>query len=274
MAPRKLRAVPRATDAGKLASVLDKTEKAKEFVVEAATDLADVNEALASEPIPVAHAEETVKRSKRAEENVVRAADQLEAVNAELAEEVAARMELRLELEVARASEREAWHRSMHDSVTGLANRDLFLERLQHGLIQAKRHQWKLTLLCIDLDNFKIANDTYGHHVGDRVLLTVANRLQSSVRGEDTVSRVGGDEFMCILLNVHSVAAAVEVAEKIRRRIEEPYDFEGIAPAIGASVGIAMYPDDGTTSDALLKRADAAMYRVKKNTPRGTTSAR
>ena len=271
MVPEKVPTVHAPTDPGKLESVLHKTEKAKEFVADAATDLADVNEALTSEAIPVKHAEETVKLSQRAEDNVVRAADQLDAVNAELAQEVAARVELQTELETARASEREAWHRSMHDSVTGLANRDLFLERLHHGLIQAKRHQWKLALLCIDLDNFKAANDTYGHHIGDKVLRAVANRLQSAVRAEDTVSRVGGDEFMCLLLDVKSTSDAIEVADKIKRRIEEAYDFEGISPVVGASVGTAMYPDEGITSDALLKAADAAMYRVKRATPRGTS---
>jgi diguanylate cyclase (GGDEF)-like protein len=261
-------------DEDRLASVLDKSEKAKEFVVEAATDLADVNEALASESIPAAHAVETVKLNKRAEENVGRAATELEVVNAELTEEVAARMELQTELARSKASEKEAWHRSLHDSATGLPNRDLFLERLEHGLVQAKRHRWKLALLCIDLDNFKTANDTYGHHVGDRVLIAVANRLQSTVRAEDTVSRVGGDEFMCVLLDVKSVADAAEIADKITRRIAEPYDFEGISPRIGASVGIAMYPDDGVTSDALLKRADMAMYRAKRNTPMANERAR
>jgi diguanylate cyclase (GGDEF)-like protein len=269
-AQTKLKIIPAGS--GNLGSVLSKTEKAKEYVEEAATDLADVNEVLTSEVIPNPRVAHTVELSRRAEESVVRAADELEEVNTELHEEVAARIELQSELADAKANEREAWHRSMHDSVTGLPNRDMFLERLEHGLIQARRHQWNLALLCIDLDNFKAANDTYGHHVGDKVLLAVANRLQLSVRGEDTVSRVGGDEFMCVLLDVSSSADVAEVADKIKRRIEEPYDFEGAAPVIGASVGIAMYPDDGITSDALLKRADAAMYRAKRNTPRDNTA--
>ena len=258
---------PDPADAGKLASVLDKSEKAKEYVVEAAADLADVNETLASEAIPTAHTSQTAKLTQRAEENVGRAADELEVVNAELELEVAARIDLQAELSDARASEREAWHRSLHDSGTGLPNRDLFLERLHHGLAQARRHNWKLALLCIDLDHFKIANDTYGHDIGDKVLFAVGQRLQGSVRAEDTVSRVGGDEFMCILLDVTSASDAAEVAAKIAGRIAEPYDFNGITPTIGSSVGIAMYPEHGTTPDALLKYADTAMYKAKRNTP-------
>jgi diguanylate cyclase (GGDEF)-like protein len=130
-------------------------------------------------------------------------------------------------------------------------------------LSQAKRHGWGLAVLFIDIDKFKSINDSYGHDLGDQVLLMVANRLKSFVRGEDLVSRWGGDEFVCLLLEVKQAADVTHLAEKMIHRIAEASEFNGIVLSIIASIGIAIYPADGDTSEILFKNADIAMYKAK-----------
>ncbi len=122
--------------------------------------------------------------------------------------------EVRDDLSKSQANEEESRNAALHDALTGLPNRVLFEEHLDHGLIQAKRHGWKLAVLFMDIDNFKNINDTYGHDLGDRVLLTVADRLQSATRGGDTVSRWGGDEFVCLLLEVKQELFAIHKPRK------------------------------------------------------------
>ncbi len=130
-------------------------------------------------------------------------------------------------------------------------------------MIQAKRHGWKLAVLFVDIDRFKTINDSYGHDLGDQVLLMVAERLKSFVRGEDIVSRWGGDEFVCLLFEVKQEADVTRVAEKMIGRIAEAFEFNGSVLSIAASIGIAIYPADGDTADALFKNADTAMYGAK-----------
>ena len=137
----------------------------------------------------------------------------------------------------------------------------LFEQSLEHGLIQAKRRDWKLAVLFIDIDKFKNINDSYGHDLGDKVLLMLANRLQSSVREEDTVCRWGGDEFMCLLLDVKQEANITRLAEKMVDRITEAFEINGTVLSIIPS--IAIYPADGETADILFKNADTAMYKAK-----------
>jgi diguanylate cyclase (GGDEF)-like protein len=139
----------------------------------------------------------------------------------------------------------------------------LFEQRLDYGLIQAKRHGWKLAILFIDLDKFKDINDTYGHQIGDKVLILTADRLKVFVRGEDTVSRWGGDEFVCILMNFNLEADVVSLAEKIVDHIAEECEFDGIILSIRATIGIAIYPQDGETANILFKNVDRAMYKLK-----------
>jgi diguanylate cyclase len=139
----------------------------------------------------------------------------------------------------------------------------LFEQHLDQGLTQAKRHGWGLAVLFIDIDKFKSINDSYGHDLGDKVLLMVANRLQSLIRDEDTVSRWGGDEFMCLLLEVKQEADVTRLAEKMVNQLAADFEFNGIVISIRASIGIAIYPSDGETSDILFKNADMAMFRAK-----------
>jgi diguanylate cyclase (GGDEF)-like protein len=208
---------------------------------------------------------------------VAQAADDLRTVNVELANEVAERMgieselaEMKTELAGVRddLSNSEvnveiAQQLALQDPLTGLPNRISFEQGLAQGLIQAKRHGWGLAVLFIDIDKFKSINDSYGHDLGDKVLLMVANRLQSSVRDEDMVSRWGGDEFVCLLLKVKQEADVNRLAEKMINRIAEAFEYNGTALSIKASIGIAIYPADGETADLLFKNADTAMYKAK-----------
>jgi diguanylate cyclase (GGDEF)-like protein len=171
--------------------------------------------------------------------------------------------EVRDDLSKAQVKVEIAQQIALQDALTGLPNRVSFEQGLDHGLIQAKRHGWGLAVLFIDIDKFKSINDSYGHGMGDQVLLTVANRLKSFVRGEDTVSRWGGDEFVCLLLEVKQEADVTRLAEQLINRISEACEFNGTVLSIKISIGIAIYPADGETSDILFKNADTAMYEAK-----------
>ena len=150
-----------------------------------------------------------------------------------------------------------------HDPLTGLPNRLLLEDRLDSAVQRAKREKTSLALLFIDLDRFKNINDTLGHHVGDVVLCEAARRFTSSVREADTVARLGGDEFIIVLENFHDPAAASRVADKVLDALRQPIVIAGQEFFIGASVGISLYPQDGSDPADLLKHADAAMYRAK-----------
>jgi diguanylate cyclase (GGDEF)-like protein/PAS domain S-box-containing protein len=148
------------------------------------------------------------------------------------------------------------------DALTGLPNRALLNDRVSHALSIAQRSQKPMAVLFLDLDHFKNINDTLGHHVGDELLVEMAKRLQSLVREEDTVSRLGGDEFV-LLLPTSDVAGAAHVAEKLLETVARRYEHEQHELVITASIGIAMYPEDGEDFEALAKYADMAMYRAK-----------
>jgi diguanylate cyclase (GGDEF)-like protein/PAS domain S-box-containing protein len=152
-----------------------------------------------------------------------------------------------------------------HDALTELPNRLLFNDRLSLALAQAHRYKQKLAVLFLDLDHFKVINDSLGHGVGDRVLKETAARLQSCVREVDTVARVGGDEFILLLVGLHRPVEAARVAEKILHALRQPVNLEGQDLFANASMGIAVYPDDGPDVDTLVKNADVAMYRAKEH---------
>jgi diguanylate cyclase (GGDEF)-like protein len=150
-----------------------------------------------------------------------------------------------------------------HDAMTGLANRRLFYDRLRQASLHARRYGGKFGVLFVDLDDFKAVNDRYGHHVGDALLTEVAARLLKSVRESDTVARAGGDEFMILLSELESPQDCQAVADNIRRSLQETVRLQEVELVISASIGQAAYPDDGMTEDALLRAADASMYRLK-----------
>jgi len=163
-----------------------------------------------------------------------------------------------------KASEERMHHLAHYDVLTDLPNRALLADRLTQAVAVAQREQQKLALMFIDLDKFKPVNDELGHPVGDMLLRAVAERLkQCLLRESDTVARIGGDEFVVMLLDVASTQDALVVASKIRDALERPFDLGAHTVSISASLGIAMYPEHGSTEAALLKNADTAMYHAK-----------
>lgn len=155
-------------------------------------------------------------------------------------------------------------HQALHDALTGLPNRSLLIDRLQQAIYVARRTHRSLALLMMDLDRFKEINDTLGHHVGDRLLQEVGTRLLESLRQADTVARLGGDEF-ALLLPDTGVDDARYIGSKILSALERVFVLDGHQLYVGASIGIAMYPQHGATAQTLIQRADVAMYVAKRN---------
>ncbi len=150
-----------------------------------------------------------------------------------------------------------------HDALTQLPNRDLTRDRMVQAIAHARRYKRLTALVFIDLDNFKSVNDTLGHAAGDVLLKTVANRLREQVREVDTVGRQGGDEFLLVLKDVHDAEGVSAVVGKLVEALQQPIHVEGHELVTTASIGIAMFPHDGEDFDALLQKADTAMYRAK-----------
>lgn len=168
--------------------------------------------------------------------------------------------------DISRQKEYEARLQQMawYDDLTGVANRSLLIERGNRALLNAERHDTVVALLFVDLDRFKAVNDTYGHAAGDELLRQVAERLCICVRASDTVARLGGDEFIVLLPEVTEENGASVVADKIQRALSEPFLIDGHHVGIGASIGIAHYPQDGLDMPTLLQQADEGLYRVKR----------
>ena len=164
----------------------------------------------------------------------------------------------------------EAKQRSLQDAATGIPNRDLFNVRFEQAIALARRNNWVLAVMFIDLDRFKLINDTYGHTIGDKVLQAVAQRMQGRVRLEDTLCRYGGDEFLYLLVNPQGFESIQRVAKEMFERVAQPVIIGDLTLTVEPSIGIALYPNDGDTSSELVANADAAMYRAK-NTKAGYT---
>jgi diguanylate cyclase (GGDEF)-like protein/PAS domain S-box-containing protein len=154
-------------------------------------------------------------------------------------------------------------HEVNHDALTGLANRNLLWDRLEQAVHVAQRQKSLVATVLIDLNNFKAINDTLGHEAGDVVLKVVARRLQASVRDSDTVARMSGDEFVLVLANQPSLRFTLRMVERLRQSFAIPVSFNGREIPVGASVGVALYPHDGTTATELVRAADVAMYHGK-----------
>lgn len=170
---------------------------------------------------------------------------------------------LRREVDLRRKAEEKMRFMAGHDDLTRLPNRSLLIERLQTALHQHARHNEMLALMFIDLDGFKQVNDQYGHDVGDEMLVKLSGLLSHCVRKTDTVARFGGDEFVILLTGLVDRDDAAIVAEKILLYLQEPLNLSVCQATVGASIGIAIYPDDGTDAATLLKSADKLMYQVK-----------
>ncbi len=161
-------------------------------------------------------------------------------------------------------------HLATHDILTNLPNRAFFNERIKHALALAKRNNWQVALFFIDLNDFKIINDKFGHNVGDNALLEFAKRLQASVRNSDTAVRLGGDEFVCLLENIPAKEDLALIAEKIIANIKVPFDVnEELRLELSTSIGISIFPQDGENIETLLEKADHAMYNAKNEKAKG-----
>jgi len=155
-------------------------------------------------------------------------------------------------------------HQALHDTLTGLPNRTLFQDRVEQALLIARRDDYRLAVMIADLDRFKEINETLGHHNGDRLLRLIALRLKSTLRESDTIARLGGDEFGLLLPKLETPGAASQVARKIIKALKDhPLVVGGLTLDVGASIGIAVYPEHGEDVEALLQRADVAMYAAK-----------
>jgi diguanylate cyclase (GGDEF)-like protein len=150
-----------------------------------------------------------------------------------------------------------------HDHLTGLANRARFSQEIEHAVTGSRRSDARLALAMIDLDKFKPVNDRFGHLVGDKLLAAIADVLKSHIRDGDLAARFGGDEFAVLLTNVESVDHAVTIARRICEALSAPITIDGHVLEIGASIGIALYPDHAATATNLISAADDALYSVK-----------
>ncbi|HWQ38612.1 MAG TPA: EAL domain-containing protein [Burkholderiales bacterium] len=154
-------------------------------------------------------------------------------------------------------------HQATHDTLTGLPNRSLLTDRISQGIANAQRHGWILAVIFVDLDNFKLVNDTLGHRAGDLLLQTVARRLRASVREGDTIARLGGDEFVLLMNEQPSKESVTQAVQRIVQAIAAPIVLDGHEIASTCSAGISLFPNDGADGETLLKQADTAMYRAK-----------
>ena len=163
-------------------------------------------------------------------------------------------------------------HLALHDPLTGLPNRRLLQDRLTKAVERAERNEARLAVLLIDLDNFKQINDTYGHAVGDEVLRVVATRLQMRIRKADTIARAGGDEFLVVVSDLLQAHGAEVLVGKLMADLNEPIILRDSTLRACASIGVAIYPEDGQTADALCEKADLAMYDQKRGGPSKDTA--
>jgi diguanylate cyclase (GGDEF)-like protein/PAS domain S-box-containing protein len=197
-------------------------------------------------------------------EAVRRARDELEVRVLERTAELAgANARLQAEIVERRQAEARVHHMAYHDSLTGLPNRALLSDRLDRALLAAQRTGRSLAVIFLDLDRFKTINDTLGHVAGDELLKEVAARLCGAVRASDTVARLGGDEFVVLLPGLRARDEAAQVADKIIDALARPFPLEGHVLHVTPSIGICVFPDDGTDVETLMRHADAAMYHAK-----------
>jgi diguanylate cyclase (GGDEF)-like protein/PAS domain S-box-containing protein len=172
------------------------------------------------------------------------------------------------------AEQEKVKYQAMHDYLTGLPNRALLMEQLDHHLALARRYQTKVALMFIDLDGFKPVNDLHGHAIGDRLLQLVARRMQQVLRESDVLSRQGGDEYVLLIPEAPAADKLVDIARKLRAAVALPYPELPEILAVSVSIGIACWPEHGSDADSLLDAADAAMYRSKHANPQHIELAR
>jgi diguanylate cyclase (GGDEF)-like protein len=194
--------------------------------------------------------------------------DGLETLGAEVAlalENVRLTEDLLHDIAQRTALEQELAHRAFHDPLTELPNRALLVERLQHALARTARGLARPAVAFVDLDDFKLINDSLGHKLGDELLATISQRLRAAIRPGDTAARLGGDEFVILLEDIVDAQSAIAVVERLLTRLQAPLMLDGHEVYVGASVGLAFAPAEGALPDDLLRQADVAMYAAKRN---------
>jgi diguanylate cyclase (GGDEF)-like protein len=255
-----------------LTQLLGQSDHIHELIRQSAEELSSVNTgircALANGDL-VPAVKSALDKNEAVTRKLKDASEHLTALNQAL--RIEARDRTMVDHQLAAAVEQEEGSRNaaLHDALTGLPNRVLFEDRLEHGIAQAIRHRWILAVMFLDLDNFKSINDTYGHQAGDDVLQTVAMRLAHNTRRDDTVSRVGGDEFLYLLTPLHEPEDIAPIAAKIHRAIQAPHELRVadlmVNLCLEVSIGISLFPKDGADGAALIAHADQAMYAAKVN---------
>ena len=260
---------------GPLGRALMQSEHVQDKVRRAAADLSSANAALKHairSGISLPEIELVSIQSEAALARVHEAVEDLGILTDMLSREMDERGDLERRLALSgvalsqsRAQERRSRHDALHDAATGLPNMSLFIDRVANALAQARRHSRRLAVLFLDLDEFKIVNDTHGHDAGDRVLHIIAHRLETGLRRGDTATRRGGDEFVILMLDISEEAAAATFATRLQERIAEPCEVDGVSVIVKPSIGIATYPGDGHSAEELIKNSDLAMYAAKKS---------
>ena len=263
-----------------LSLVLGKSQEVKFRISKCSEELSWAHDLLKNKLIALSDlltAEEMLADSLAVKVRVKECADDLNAINTTLAQTIDAlkhsEMSLADALKVlalteaalatAEVEKQKSAMLALYDHTTGLPNRRLFDDRLTQAIASAERHQKTLAVMFLDVDRFKGINDTLGHAVGDEVLKEVARRLSLHTRDEDTACRNGGDEFLFLLMNPQGRENIERVAVLILRDTAAPVDTGQVNIVINASIGIAVFPDNGTTGEELIKNADSAMYKAK-----------
>ncbi|MBC8057789.1 MAG: GGDEF domain-containing protein [Rhizobiales bacterium] len=264
-----------------LEQALEQSHEVKAKVEACAEDLASANDnakrtiAAGATTLP---ARQTLDHNEAVETKVQECAEDLDGVTETLAQGIRDLKSVETALSIARCALAEANealasaleagqqanYRALHDHATGLPNRALFDDRLSHALALAQRHGWTLAVMFLDLDQFKRVNDVHGHAAGDAVLKEIAKRLAQDAREEDTVCRNGGDEFLYLLVNPQGRSNVERVASAVIENLGRAVRVGEQQLVVRPSVGIAIYPEGGTTGEDMVRHADAAMYRAKK----------
>jgi diguanylate cyclase (GGDEF)-like protein len=255
-----------------LTQVLGQSEHIHELIEQSVEELSAANAGIKRELAhgdPLPGVKSAFDKNEAVAKKLQEASEILAAVHQAL--QIGIRDRTMVDHQLAAAVEQEEGSRNaaLHDHLTGLPNRALFKDRLEHAIAQAKRHRWMLAVMFVDLDNFKSINDIHGHQAGDAVLRTVATRLAHNTRNEDTVSRYGGDEFLYLLSPLHEQKDIAMIAAKVLTAIQAPCDVHVgdvvVNLCLEASIGISVFPKDGASSAALIQRADDATYGAKEN---------
>ena len=259
---------PPLAPAESLSMVLGDVEHVKDLLTQSLMELTHVNFALSTEidqKLVAPNVNRVLQQNQLVAQRVLRMSDKVASVAQALQVQMQDRRNLVQQLAAAHEQEFAISNGAMHDALTGLPNRVLFNDRLERGLAHARRCDLALTVMCVDLDAFQEVNDFHGHDAGNTVLQTIAERLQEHTREDDTVSRQTGDEFLFMFMGSGDVRAVARLAQKIGKRIETPCRFQTREISVKASIGIAQFPRNGGTADALVREADAAMFVAKRD---------